>query len=159
MRLVQEDASAHATRGEQVRTITFGSESMTVMLALSEVDGGFRVDGWVAPGGTRHVEVRTAEGSSGLECDSTGRFTVPLVPPGHFQLVLDGDATGTGTGGRRRHRGRHRQGHDATGPAAGRGGRGPGPAARGPPRGRHARAHALSRAGLAVRTPGRPRRG
>lgn len=94
MRLVQEDASAHATRGEQVRTITFGSDSMTVMLALSEVDGGFRVDGWVAPGGPRGLEVRTGAGSSRTECDSTGRFSVPLVPPGHFQLVLDGEPAG-----------------------------------------------------------------
>lgn len=100
MRLVQEDAGAHATRGDDVRTITFGSDSMTVMLALTEVEGGFRVDGWVAPGGVRDVEVRTGGGSSRTVCDSTGRFSVPLVPPGHFQLVLDAGAGATpGAGG------------------------------------------------------------
>lgn len=90
MRLVQEESSSLGSRGDEVRTITFGSESMTVMLALTDVDGGYRVDGWVAPGGRRRIEVRTAGGPRDIEADSTGRFTVPLVPPGHFQLVLDG---------------------------------------------------------------------
>jgi len=91
MRLVEEQTAAVGSRGDQVRTITFGSDSMTVMLALSDVDGGYRVDGWVAPGGRRRLEVRTAAGSNDLQCDETGRFTVPLVPRGHFQLVLEGD--------------------------------------------------------------------
>ena len=76
------------SRGEEVRTVTFGSESLTVMIAISDVAGGHRIDGWVAPGGRRRLEVRTSAGTSPHECDDTGRFALPVVPPGHFQLVL-----------------------------------------------------------------------
>jgi hypothetical protein len=97
MRLVQEESASTGSRGDQVRTITFGSESATVMLALTDVEGGFRVDGWVAPGGRRQVGVRTGQGTHDVESDESGRFTVPLVPPGHFQLVLEaGTAAGPG---------------------------------------------------------------
>lgn len=82
--------------GEPVRTVTFGSDSITVMLAISEVDGGHRVDGWVAPGGRRSIEVRTSAGTTQERCDDTGRFALPLVPPGHLQLVLAADPDGTG---------------------------------------------------------------
>lgn len=95
MRLTAEQTGAVGSRGDQVRTVTFGSDSLTVMLALSEVEGGSRVDGWVAPGGRRRVQVRTAEGTSELQSDDTGRFAVPLVRPGHLQLVLDVDRART----------------------------------------------------------------
>ena len=91
MRLQQGEAVGAGARGEdEVRTVTFGSESMTVMLAISDVEGGHRIDGWVAPGGRRGIEVRTSTGSSREECDETGRFALSFVPPGHFQLVLVG---------------------------------------------------------------------
>lgn len=96
MRLVQEETSGAGTRGDEVRTITFGSRSTTVMLALTDVEGGFRVDGWVAPGGARRIEVRTAAGSSHTASDSTGRFTLPFVAPGHFQLVIETDPPADG---------------------------------------------------------------
>ena len=103
MRLLEQQTAAVGSRGDQVRTITFGSTSMTVMLALSDVTGGYRVDGWVAPGGRRRLEVRTAQGCEEMECDETGRFSVALVPRGHFQLVLQGNdgAPAVGTGLRR----------------------------------------------------------
>lgn len=92
MRLQQSESVGAGARGEEeVRTVTFGSESMTVMLAISDVEGGHRIDGWVAPGGRRGIEVRTSIGSSREECDETGRFALSFVPPGHFQLVLVGD--------------------------------------------------------------------
>jgi hypothetical protein len=102
MRLQQESLAGAGTRGEEVRTVTFGSRSLTVMLAISDVDGGYRVDGWVAPGGRRTVEVRTSAGTTRTACDATGRFVLPLVPPGHLQLVLAGeeDHGGTGDGSR-----------------------------------------------------------
>lgn len=96
LRLTQEQATAVGARGaDEVRTVTFGSESTTVMLAISEAEGGHRVDGWVAPGGRRGIEVRTASGSELQECDETGRFTLPMVPPGHLQLVLTLPGEGT----------------------------------------------------------------
>lgn len=95
MRLQQTQTTGAGARGDdEVRTVTFGSESMTVMLAISDVDGGHRIDGWVAPGGRRGIEVRTAQGASREECDETGRFALAFVPPGHFQLVLVGDDPG-----------------------------------------------------------------
>lgn len=81
--------------GEPVRTVTFGSDTVTVMLAISDVDGGHRIDGWVAPGGRRDIEVRTATGTTHERCDDTGRFALPLVPPGHLQLVLAADLEGS----------------------------------------------------------------
>ncbi len=92
MRLQQPQTTGAGARGDdEVRTVTFGSESMTVMLAISDVEGGHRIDGWVAPGGRRGIEVRTSDGASRRECDETGRFALAFVPPGHFQLVLVGD--------------------------------------------------------------------
>ena len=98
MRLLQQQPAGAGSRGDEVRTITFGSDSTTVMLALTDVEGGFRVDAWVAPGGRRRVEVRTAAGSQEVECDDSGRFTLPVVPPGHFQLVLEGPPPTPGAG-------------------------------------------------------------
>ena|GEM_PF-212396 len=93
MRLQETQTTGAGARGDdEVRTVTFGSESMTVMLAISDVEGGHRIDGWVAPGGRRGIEVRTSSGASRQECDETGRFALSFVPPGHFQLVLVGDA-------------------------------------------------------------------
>lgn len=95
MRLQQESLVGVGSRGDDVRTVTFGSRTLTVMLAISDVDGGFRVDGWVAPGGRRSLEVRTSDGTTQQHCDDTGRFTLERVPPGHLQLVL---ATGGADG-------------------------------------------------------------
>jgi hypothetical protein len=99
MRLQQESLVGAGSRGDEVRTVTFGSRTLTVMLAISDVDGGYRIDGWVAPGGRRAVEVRTSEGTSQEHCDDTGRFCLDRVPPGHLQLVLatiDGDPAAEG---------------------------------------------------------------
>lgn len=85
---LQEETGAVGSRGDRVRTITFGGDALTVMIALSDVDGGYRVDAWVAPGGRRRVQVRTAAGDRDTACDDTGRSTVPLVPVGHLPLVL-----------------------------------------------------------------------
>ena len=92
LRLQQvQPAGSGARGGDEVRTVTFGSESVTVMLAISDVAGGHRIDGWVAPGGRRGIEVRTSTGATREHCDETGRFALPFVPPGHFQLVLVAD--------------------------------------------------------------------
>ena len=53
--------------------------------------------------GRRRLEVRTARGCEEMERDETGRFSVALVPRGHFQPVLQGNdgAPAVGTGLRR----------------------------------------------------------
>ncbi len=77
-----------ARGGEDVRTVTFGSRTMTVMLSITPESSGFRIDGWVAPGGERTVDVRAGSGTVAARTDISGRFVVEGVPAGHLQLVL-----------------------------------------------------------------------
>lgn len=90
LRLTDEQvgAGAGARGGDDVRTVTFTGAHLTVMLAVGATPEGRRVDGWVAPGGARLLEVRTSAGVAQHRCDATGRFTLPDVPAGHLQLVL-----------------------------------------------------------------------
>lgn len=90
LRLTDERVGAGTgTRGgDDVRTVTFSGDEATVMLAIGRTADGYRVDGWVAPGGRRLLEVRTSTGTSRLHCDATGRFTLARVTAGHLQLVL-----------------------------------------------------------------------
>lgn len=74
--------------GEAVRTVTFGSPSMTVMLSITPEDAGFRIDGWVAPGGERTIDVRLGQETRTAHTDISGRFVLDSVPPGHLQLLL-----------------------------------------------------------------------
>jgi hypothetical protein len=79
---------------ERLRTVSFGSDSVTVMLTLSASGtgdhraGGHRVDGWIVPAGALRVEARTARGVRQTVADDTGRFVIDDVPSGMLQLVL-----------------------------------------------------------------------
>lgn len=80
---------------EQARTITFASQSLTVMITPTAVGSGrFRLDGWAAPGGGLPVELRTADGSFRAVADVNGRFEFIDVPAGRLQFVFhpDGDS-------------------------------------------------------------------
>lgn len=91
LRLTDQHVGAGAgARGgdDHVRTVTFSGAGTTVVLAIDRTADGHRVDGWVAPGGRRAVEVRTSAGTSREHSDPTGRFTLARVPAGHLQLVL-----------------------------------------------------------------------
>jgi hypothetical protein len=81
-----------ARAGEQPRTVTFDSTSLTVMVTLVGLPGGRRrVDGWLAPPAPLRVEMRTAgsrEATHAVTADETGRFVVEDVPPGLAQLVV-----------------------------------------------------------------------
>jgi hypothetical protein len=89
-RLADEDLSAVATRGaEQSRTITFDSESLTIMIRIDRnKDGTVRVDGWLAPPQRREIEMKTARDPLRVSSDEQGRFAFAQVPPGTAQLIV-----------------------------------------------------------------------
>ncbi|WP_329309812.1 hypothetical protein [Streptomyces sp. NBC_01262] len=81
-----------AARGhESARTITFSSDSLTVMVTVSPAGGrgpAHRLDCWIAPAAALRVELRTSGGSQETTADRDGRLSFPEVPAGLVQLVL-----------------------------------------------------------------------
>jgi hypothetical protein len=90
MRLTEEVLVPAGARGaEHVRTITFGGDSITVMVTVSqERPDAFRLDGWLAPAAALSIELRRTEASVSASSDEDGRFVFENVPPGLAQLVL-----------------------------------------------------------------------
>jgi hypothetical protein len=87
-RLAAEEAVA-ARGEEQSRTITFDSDSLTIMIRIdANRDGTARVDGWLAPPQRRELEMKTAADSLSAASDEQGRFAFPSVPRGTAQLVV-----------------------------------------------------------------------
>lgn len=89
-RLAEEDQLAVAARGtEQSRTITFDSDSLTIMIRIeANRDGTARVDGWLAPPQRREIEMKTAAESLSAASDEHGRFAFVRVPHGTAQLIV-----------------------------------------------------------------------
>ena len=92
-RLVESElavAGAVGTRSvEHARRVTFASDNLTVMVVVNpQRDGRVRLDGWAAPGGRLHAELRVGESTMTAECDESGRFVFDAVPAGPAQLVL-----------------------------------------------------------------------
>ena len=86
----EEDLAAVAVRGaEQSRTITFDSDSLTIMIRIdTNPDGTARVDGWLAPPQRRQIEIKTTADSLNVVSDEQGRFAFARVPRGMAQLVV-----------------------------------------------------------------------
>lgn len=86
----EEDLAAVAVRGaEQSRTITFDSDSLTIMIRIdTNPDGTARVDGWLAPPQRREIEIKTTADSLNVVSDEQGRFAFARVPRGMAQLVV-----------------------------------------------------------------------
>jgi hypothetical protein len=86
----EEDRYAVAARGaEQSRTITFDSESLTIMIRIDgNRDGTARIDGWLAPPQRREIEMKTSTGSLSVASDERGRFAFARVPRGTAQLIV-----------------------------------------------------------------------
>ncbi len=86
----EEDLAGVAVRGaEQSRTITFDSDSLTIMIRVdTNPDGTARVDGWLAPPQRREIEMKTAADSLNVASDEQGRFAFARVPRGMAQLVV-----------------------------------------------------------------------
>ena len=89
-RLAEEDQLTVAARGkEQARTITFDSDSLTIMIRIdANRDGTVRVDGWLAPPQHRQVEIKTAAEPLTVASDAQGRFAFARVPSGMAQLIV-----------------------------------------------------------------------
>jgi hypothetical protein len=86
----EQDELAVAARGtEQSRTITFDSESLTIMIRIdANADGTVRVDGWLAPAQSREIELKCAADPLTVTSDGQGRFAFSRVPRGTAQLVV-----------------------------------------------------------------------
>jgi hypothetical protein len=101
-RLADEDQLAAAARGtEQSRTITFDSDSLTIMIRVdANRDGTVRVDGWLAPPQRREIEMKTGADSLSVASDEQGRFAFARVPQGTAQLVVRPAEQGSSGAGR-----------------------------------------------------------
>jgi hypothetical protein len=102
-RLADRDSQpALASRGEeQSRTITFDSESLTIMIRIdSNRDGTVRVDGWLAPPQRREIEMKTASSPLTVLTDEQGRFAFAIVPRGTAQLIVRPAEVGPSGSGR-----------------------------------------------------------
>ena len=97
-RLAEEDRLAVAARGtEQSRTITFDSDSLTIMIRIgADRDGTVRVDGWLAPPQRREIEMKTIAGPLTAASDEQGRFAFARVPRGAAQLIVHPAEPGSG---------------------------------------------------------------
>lgn len=89
-RLADEDLSAVGVRGaESSRTITFDSESLTIMIRIdANTDGTVRIDGWLAPPQRREIEMKTTADPLSVSSDEQGRFAFSRVPRGTAQLTV-----------------------------------------------------------------------
>jgi hypothetical protein len=98
----EEDFRLIAARGEeQSRTVTFDSDSLTIMIRVdANRDGTVRVDGWLAPPECREIEMKTTADSLTVLSDEQGRFAFASVPRGTAQLVVRPAGQGHGGSGR-----------------------------------------------------------
>jgi hypothetical protein len=74
---------------ESATTVTFTSDSLCVMVTLSEPRSGQRrLDGWLTPAAALRMELRAPQGRQQTMADLTGRFAFPETPAGPIQLVV-----------------------------------------------------------------------
>lgn len=89
---------AGARGAEHSRTITFDSDSLTIMVRIdANTDGTVRIDGWLAPAQHREVEMQAKGDTFRVSSDEQGRFAFIRVPKGTARLVVL--ATGQGPSG------------------------------------------------------------
>lgn len=95
LRLIETESLAAVRGDERTRLITFGGDTMTIMVNVSpNDDGSARLDGWLSPPAACAIELRTSRGPLRTEADGDGRFALAAVPAGGVQLV----ATPPGSG-------------------------------------------------------------
>jgi len=90
--LQQLPEAALASRAEQasvVKTLTFTSDSLTTMVAISP-DGPdrVRIDGWIAPGAEAIVELHQGALTREVSADADGRFVFEDVAHGLTRFVV-----------------------------------------------------------------------
>jgi len=78
-----------ARGAEHSRTITFDSDSLTIMIRIdSNRDGSVRIDGWLAPAQRREIEMQAIGDTLRVSSDEQGRFAFVSVPGGTVRLVI-----------------------------------------------------------------------
>jgi hypothetical protein len=84
-------------RGEErVRTLTFTSDSLSVMVSITPVRGEvMRIDGWISDGSGLDVELRLKAGTRRERADAQGRFAFDGVGGGLVQFLFH-PTTGAG---------------------------------------------------------------
>ena len=89
-RLTEEEQELAGIRGAELsRTITFDSDSLTIMIRIdANRDGTVRVDGWLAPPQRREIEMKTSAEALSISSDDQGRFAFARVPRGTAQLMV-----------------------------------------------------------------------
>jgi len=90
-RLVEAEQQhmAGARGAERSRTITFDSDSLTIMIRIdANRDGTVRIDGWLAPAQRREIEMQAITDTLRVSSDDQGRFAFPSVPAGTVRLVI-----------------------------------------------------------------------
>jgi hypothetical protein len=95
--LVTAEAEAGlAARGtEESRTITFDSDSLTIMIRIDSGPGEcIRVDGWLAPPQCRRVEMQMGDASIAVMADGAGRFVFHDVPRGTARVIVHAPENG-----------------------------------------------------------------
>ena len=102
-RLVSEEDPrlVGARGGDQSRTVTFDSASLSIVIRIEEnKNGSVRIDGWLAPAQPREIEMQTSAETLSVSSDDQGRFAFAEVPPGTARLVVVGAAVRDQGGGR-----------------------------------------------------------
>jgi hypothetical protein len=89
-RLAADDPELTAARGpEHSRTVTFDSDSLTIMIRIDpNADGTVRIDGWLAPPQRREVEMQITADTRRVASDEQGRFAFTGLPQGTARLVV-----------------------------------------------------------------------
>jgi hypothetical protein len=88
-RLTVHEAALARGAPEESRTITFDSNSLTIMIRIDpNADGTVRVDGWLAPPRRCRVELTMADGPITTDADADGRFAFLSVPRGTARIVV-----------------------------------------------------------------------
>ncbi len=83
------DSGARGATTEDVRTITFTADSLTMMITVSPNDDGtVRVDGWAAPGANVRIEARLTVEVRETVADEDGRFVFEALPTGLARFSL-----------------------------------------------------------------------
>lgn len=80
---------AGARGAERSRTVTFDSDSLTIMIRIDfNRDGTVRIDGWLAPAQRREIEMQAIAETLRIGSDEQGRFAFASVPRGTVRLVI-----------------------------------------------------------------------
>jgi hypothetical protein len=88
--VTEEDPRLAGARGaEQSRTVTFDSDSLSIVIRIGgNKSGSVRIDGWLAPPQRREIEMQTSAETLHVYSDEEGRFAFGAVPQGAAQLVV-----------------------------------------------------------------------